>query len=414
MDVKRYFVDRKEEIRGIDVKDRLVKIDENVNFINSIVGPRRAGKSYFLYHFIKTHNLRDENYAFVNFAEIDVDPLEVPHLHNEIYGKFPRYLFFDEIQEVENWKKPIYALYEKKRYIMFITGSNSRFLSREIATELRGRTKTTSIYPFSFAEILKIENVKIDNIVSSYTESKLKHIISERMKKGFFPDIVLRNIVPSAFFAEYIDLVIHKDIEERYGVRNRAALELFIRSAIASHTKQFSTNKVYNTLKSRGVKIGKDTLYNFQRYLEDVFLCFFLRKYDFSYRKMELSVPKSFLVDNGLYTYIERREDAGKLMEGLVFSELVKRGYMPNRNLFYFNDRIGEVDFVLVNNTKVEECIQVTYASGKDEIDRREIRALGKAVEELGCKRKTVITWDYEGEGEINYIPLWKWLLGIE
>jgi len=411
MDVKRYLVDRKEEIRDIYVKDRIVKIDENVNFINSIIGPRRAGKSYFLYYFIKAHALNDEDYAFVNFAEIDASPLEVPHLHNEIYGKFPRYLFFDEIQELENWKRPIYALYEKKKYIIFITGSNSRFLSKEIATELRGRTKTTVMYPFSFAEILNTENEKVEKIISSYTESKLKHIIDEHMKRGFFPDIVLRNIVPSSFFAEYIDLVIHKDIEERYGLRNRAALELFIRSAIASHTKQFSTNKVYNALKSKGVKVGKDTLYNFQRYLEDVLLCFFLRKYDFSYRKMELSIPKAFLVDNGLYTYVERKEDKGKLMEGLVFSELIKSGYVPNRNLFYFSDRNGEIDFVLVDNMKVEECIQVTYAAGKDEIERREIKALEKASEELRCRKKTVITWDYEAEGDIYFIPLWKWLL---
>ena len=413
MDVKRYLVDRKEEIRGIEVKDRFVKIDENVNFINTIVGPRRAGKSYFLYYFIKTHNLSDEDYAFVNFAEIDVNPLEVPHLHNEIYGKFPRYLFFDEIQEMDNWKKPIYALYEKKKYIIFITGSNSRFLSKEIATELRGRTKTTSIYPFSFAEILNVKNVKVEKIISSYTESKLKHIIDEHMKKGFFPDIVLRNIVPSAFFAEYIDLVVHKDIEERYGVRNRTSLEIFIRSAIASHTKQFSTNKVYNALKSKGVRIGKDTLYNFQRYLEDVLLCFFLRKYDFSYRKTELSIPKVFLVDNGLYTYIERKEDKGKLLEGLVFSELIKRGFVPNRNLFYFESKSGEVDFVVKEGSKISECIQVTYASGRDEIEEREIKALRKAGEELRCEKKTVITWDYEEEGEIKFIPLWRWLLTI-
>ena len=99
-------------------------------------------------------------------------------------------------------------------------------------------------------------------------------------------------------------------------------------------------------------------------------------------------------------------------MENTVFLELLRRGNeAPLQELYYYRSRDYEVDFVVKEGTQVKELIQVTYASGKDEIERRELKALDKVSEELGCKRKTVITWDYEEEGEINYIPLWKWLL---
>ena len=415
MNIKKYLVDRKKEIEEIKLVKRSMQIKENVNFITSIIGPRRAGKTYYLYLLIKSRKLRPEQFSFVNFYEAKEDPSKIPFLHNEIYGVFPKYLFFDEIQEIENWEKAIYSLYEKKKYFIFVTGSSSKLLSKEIATQLRGRSIPIKIFPFSFKEVLEIKNL-LKTPISSYGESKIKHELLTCLKKGTFPDIVLNNVLPSQFFSEYVDLVIHRDIEERYNIKNRFALEFFVKSVIASHTKQFSVNKTFNTMKSLNIRISKDSLYNFQKYIEDVNFCFFLKKYNKSYKKTELSVPKAFLVDNGIFSYIERGEGIGKMMEGFVFSELIKHELEVNKNLFYFDLVDGEIDFVIVDKGKVKQLIQVTYASSKDEIDKRELKALLKASDLLRCKNLLVITWDYEAIDEmkgkqVKFMPLWKWLL---
>ncbi|RLE40558.1 hypothetical protein DRZ77_01965 [Candidatus Woesearchaeota archaeon] len=134
-------------------------------------------------------------------------------------------------------------------------------------------------------------------------------------------------------------------------------------------------------------------------------------------RKIELSLPKAYVVDNGIYSFTTFKYDLGILMESFVFQELLKLGYDPNRTLFYFGNG-HETDFVLLGKNRVKQLIQVTYASARDEIEKREIKSLLKASKELKCKNLLVITWDYEAEEKIDgkkirFIPLWKWLLNI-
>jgi predicted AAA+ superfamily ATPase len=199
---------------------------------------------------------------------------------------------------------------------------------------------------------------------------------------------------------------------------------LFIKSAISSFTKEFSIHKLYNTLKSQGIKVSKKTLYNFQKILEDIQVFFFLRKYSKSLRKLEMSIPKVHLVDPGLYNYTVE-EDISRTMENLVFLELLKNGLAPNTNIFYFNTKEKyEVDFLIKEGLRVKQLIQVTYANNFDEIEPREYRALLHAKELFKAHKPEliVITWDYEDEkeltwfgkkGVIKFVPLWKWLLNI-
>lgn len=423
MDVRTYLLDKKEDIKSIDVKERLVHIKENKNFIISVIGPRRAGKTFFLYYFIKNvRKLRDEDYLFVNFEDyIEIkNPLKLPLIHQEIYGKPPQYIFFDEVQALSKWEKVVYTLYEKRKYFIFVTGSSSKLLSKEIATQLRGRTIPIKIYPFSFKEIFRLKGIQQKKYYSSYEKAKIKSIVNEYIEKGVFPDIVLNNVLPRAFYREYLDLVIYRDIIERYGVKNRYVLEFFIKSIISSFSSQFSVNKVFNTLKSRGIKVAKKTLYNFQKILEDIQLAFFLRKItvltDISLRKLELTTPKVYLVDNGLYRYTVGRRDPEKFLENAVFLELVKEGYEPNNNIFYWRSRQeDEVDFVIVENDNIKQLIQVTYELVNENF-KREVSALQKASKVLECKKLTIVTWDQEdlikiNGNQIHVIPFWKWIL---
>jgi len=414
-DIHSYLITRKNDIKLLDVKERLIEIKPTKDFILSIIGPRRSGKTYLLYFFIKDISLSDSDYLFVNFEEIEGRISDFITAHQEIYGKYPEYLFLDEIQSLKNWEKEVYRLYERKRFYIFLTGSSSKLLSKEIATQLRGRSLTIKVFPFSFREVLFIN--KLAKKFYSYEEiGRIRNLLWNCIRNGCFPDIVLRKVEASKFFSEYIDLVIYRDIMERYGVKNRVALEFFIKNAIASSSCIFSINKVYNTMKSRQIKVSKNTLYEFQKFLMDINMIFFLKKYSRSIRKIELSLPKTYIVDNGLYTFTIYKYEKGILMESFVLQELVKRGYEPNINIFYLRDNNYEIDFIIRRGLNIEQLIQVTYASDRDEIERREIKALIKGSKLLGCKNLTLITWTYEDKMKVNnriikITPLWKWLL---
>ncbi len=420
MKLKEYMLTKKEDIRDISVKRRLKKVPVSRNFVISVIGPRRAGKTYFIYHFIKSNRLRDDKYLFINFedpAEVR-EPEKLPIVHQEIYGKLPEFVFLDEIQALDKWVRTVYFLYESKRYHIFITGSSSKLLSKEIATQLRGRSITVKILPFSLKEILLARGMEIKGYYSSYEIGVIKNELRRYMEYGAFPDVVLGNIHPSSFYRDYLDIVTYRDIVESYGIENRYVLNLFMKAVISSFTKIFSVNRVFNTLKSVGVSVSRKTLYNFQKILEDIGLAYFLRKYGGSIRKVELTLPKVYLVDNGIYRFVEGKKGYGRLLEGLTFQELLKIGLEPNREIFYWEKGGREVDFVIKNGDRIKQLIQVTYASSRGEVERREIESLIKAGEELNCDDLLVITWDYEdrlkAEGkEVRFMPLWKWALGL-
>jgi len=159
-------------------------------------------------------------------------------------------------------------------------------------------------------------------------------------------------------------------------------------------------------------------VYAYASYLEEVFFAFLLRKFHFSYKKSLLSMPKIYVNDTGVASnIISFSPDMGKLVENLVFLELKKKELEGKIEIFYWKDYQGrEVDFVIREGMGIKQLIQVTHASGKDEIEKREISSLMKASELLRCKDLVVITWDYEdeeriGDKKIKFIPLWKWLL---
>jgi predicted AAA+ superfamily ATPase len=420
VELKTYLLTKKETIRGLDVKPRQIEVEENKNFIISVIGPRRAGKTYFLYDLMRRRGLGDESFLFVNFEEpVEIEELdEAVVAHHEIYGVEPLYIFLDEVQAFPGWERHVYSLHERKRYYIFLTGSSSRLLAREIATQLRGRSLPTYVHPFSFREVLGIHGIGEAELYSLYTMGKILNISSTCLRRGFFPDIVLGNVDPSRFFREYLDLVIYRDILERFGLRNRYALEYFIESCISSNASMYSVHKVYSSLRSRGFRVSKKTLYSFQKILEDINFGVFLKKYDKSMGKIELSIPKFYLIDNGVYAYYEG-ESLGRLMENTVFLELLKAGFYPNQEVFYWKGLRGEeVDFV-VRTAEGLKLIQATYASGRDEVDGRELVSLVKASRALEARDLEVVTWRFEDllevEGvKVKFTPLWKWIISLK
>ncbi len=425
MDLKKYLIDKKSDINSIAVKERAVKFQTSKNFITSIIGPRRAGKTYSLYDFIKNKKkLRDESYLFINFEDEGIADLKREEIvksvfyHQELYGKEPEFIFFDEVQVFEGWEKLVYTLYERKKYYIFITGSSSKLLSKEIATQLRGRTVSVLIFPMSFDEIVNLKGLGAGRALTSSEESKLKHELLNYLVKGGFPNVVFDEIEPKKIFKEYVDLVIFKDIVERFGIRNVPIIRYLITAILSSFSKEFSINKNYEILKERELKVSRKTLYSYSQLFQDAFFCFYLSKFDPSLKKSFLSIKKVYLNDTGLVSLLSLGKETGKLMENAVFLELKRRqNEEPLLEIYYWKDYQGrEVDFVVKEGLNVKQLIQVTYISRKGEIEKREINSLLKAGRELKCKSLLALTWDYEAEEKyknkkIKFIPLWKWLL---
>ncbi len=426
MELERYLAEKKEEIKIHSVEKRLIEFPLT-NFGVAVIGPRRAGKTFSIFSFINSKQIKDEDYIFINYEDDEIKSIErskkvkIADLHIEMYKKPPKYIFLDEIQALERWESFVYSLIEKKRYHVFLTGSSSKLLSREIATQLRGRVLTIPVFPFSFREFINLKKVKISHPLSSSAISYLKGLLREYLLSTGFPPVIIDKTNPKIFFKDYIDIVIFRDLVERFKVENIYALRYLINRGISSFSGKFSINKVFNELKASGIKVGKGVLYNYTSYLEDVLFLFLLKKFYFSEKKSTLSIPKVYVCDLGLSNYLigtKFSEDMGKAMENIVFIELKKRELKGEIDLFYWESDNYEVDFVIKEGLRIKQLIQVTYASDRDEIERREIKSLLKASELLKCKNLLCITWDYEDEEKIKnrkikFIPLWKWLLQI-
>lgn len=409
---------------------RELKISITKDAIVSIIGPRRAGKTYYFYQLMTGINKKDKTLyldfeypelAGITFKEIK----EIVNVHRELFGNEPEYLFFDEIQNVDNWEKPIRSLYELKRFYIFITGSSSRLLSKEIATALRGRTISHTLFPFSFREYLKAEGFEVHGKYrSSSEESMVKHFMREYTRYGGLPQVVLNKDEEfrKRFFIEYLDLVVYRDIIERYGVKNLRIVKVMLRFLLSGFARDFSIHRFYNTLKSQNIKVSKNTLYNYFAYFVDALFVYPIYRFSYSIKEVQLSVPKVYVTDTGLLTLTNTvgfSENFGRLMENTVAIELLRRKscFAPSTGIYYYKSSEGkEVDFVVKEGVKINQLIQVCYDINDLSTRERELKSLIKASKELKSKNLSVITWDYEAEEEfkgeaIKFVPLWKWLL---
>jgi predicted AAA+ superfamily ATPase len=386
----------------------------------SIVGPRRAGKTFYFYQLMRGNKESCLYLDFEDSALIDVkfdEVLDVINLFTEITGRVPTDIFLDEVQRVEKWETMVRTLLNRGSYRIFVTGSSSKLLSREVATQLRGRSSTYFLFGFSFREFLKAKGVNLEEVLSGLEKAKVKNLLREYLEFGSFPEIVLRED-KEKILKEYQDTIFFKDFVERHELKSLEVAKFVFSQVLQSFSHEFSVNRLVNLLKSNGIRMGKNTVYDYIEKLQDTLAVFFVKKYSEKISLRESWPKKVYICDTGISKVIRFSEDFGRLMENIVFiEEMRKINDNPLLEIFYWKDRQqNEVDFVLKEGLKIKQLIQVTYANGRDEIERREIRVLLKAGEELRCKDLLIITWGYDDELEIEnekikFIPLWKWLI---
>ncbi len=387
----------------------------------AIVGPRRAGKTFLMYQIMG--ELERERTLYVDLESdmlVGCGVLDLRVMLDVFYELYPEnakreiYLFLDEVQNVPGWERFVRTLLASGRVRVFVSGSSSKMLSREIATALRGRSLSCYIYPFSFREYLRAKGVEPTQYPSTAEKAKILKSLADYIS-GSYPEAVMFEPERERILREILEVTIYRDIVERFKVKNVGVLKLLLRALLSS--TYFSVHKFYNYLKSTGRKVSKNTLYEYLEYFSDSLILFPLRKYSPSYKDIEQSTPKIYPVDNGLCSVVGV-EDRGRFMEQVVFLEFVRRGLLPNSNLFYVNTRRGEVDFALKHGRTISELVQVCYGIEDMNTRERELGALVAAGKGLDCRRLRVITWDQEetvqyGGRNIKLTPLWKWLLGF-
>ena len=383
--------------------------------IVSIVGPRRAGKTWFFYSLLQ----KLENPMYVDFEDVAFSHLkpeeffDVIKIFTEVkYG--PKSLLLDEIQALHGWGSLVRSLHDRG-YRVFLTGSSSKLLPKEVSTELRGRTITYLLLPFSFREFVRARRVEVSPL-SFEGRGEILRLLKEYLTYGSYPEVVLASD-KQRILREYMDTIFYRDFVERHKIKSMEFGRFLFEFAFQNFSREISLRKIKRSFPA-GVSFK--TLYDYVDKIQDTLAVFFLEKYSGSVYLRRSWPRKLYVCDLGISEFLGFSPDLGRRMENCVYLELMRRrNHHPWLEIFYFRDQAGEVDFVLKEGTSVRQLIQVTYASSRNEVEDRELKSLLRAGKKMGCENLLVITWDYEGEEvwegrRLKFVPLWKWLLTPE
>jgi uncharacterized protein len=386
-----------------NIFERNVALEPSKNFISSIIGARRVGKSYLLLSYIKKLERKKAMYIDFEMPEFQfVKSEDIFHLINiqtQLFGEV-EYLFFDEIQTIPGWEKAIRKLYEQKKYYIFITGSSSKMLSAEIATQLRGRSVNYYLYPLSFQEILDQRGITVSQVPSTEKMNNILFEFREYLTYGGYPQVFLEKRFHSSFIKDYRDLIIFRDMIERYNIKNIQVIKRIFDYFIRSFGKTISTNAFYNNLKSQNIEISKRTLYEYFGYFEDTMFFHPLKS-----AKIKTFQTKIYLND---HSFLE--ENYGRKLENIVMLQLLYSGL---NDIIFHSSGKAECNFIINNETG----IQVTWELNNENTNR-EVNGLNEAAKVFNLKQFIILTWAQEYEIKntphpIQVIPVWKWLLKL-
>ncbi|MBD3263029.1 AAA family ATPase [Candidatus Woesearchaeota archaeon] len=403
------------KIKETTLREKLPEIEKWIKKDNRIIiltGLRRSGKSTLLKQII--HN-NDNNFCYVNFEDerfIDFKAKNFEKLHEvliEIYGKSSLY-FFDEIQNIEKFETFVRRLQDQNKKIT-LTGSNATLLSRELGTHLTGRYKSFEIYPFSFREFLRFNNIALDKTSMYLTEKKVQIIklFQDYFSKGGMPEYLKNEDID--YIRTTYENIIYRDIIVRYNIKKQKILKELVNILATDIASKITYNSLKNTLKLSNAITVKEYI----SHLENSYLFFELPKFDYSIKK-QLNTPKKiYTVDPMFHTLcgMNYSTNKGRLLENMVFIELKRKGF----EIFYYENK-NECDFVIKDKNKINNAIQVCYDLNKDN-RKREINGLLEAMDKFQLKIGILLTSEQEENISIDnkkiiVMPVWKWMLTTE
>lgn len=385
-----------------------------------LVGVRRAGKSYLLYHHIQqllSEGRKWDEILYLNFEDERLESFgtedfnRLLECHQEMYGKRPM-LFLDEIQNIDGWHKFARRMADGK-YTIFLTGSNAKMLSGEINTTLGGRFLIAEVYPYSFKEFLAVHQVSIaeKDLLTTEGRASVVRRFDEYLHYGGLPAAALmpakRNYLSSVYQKIYMG-----DIIARNKITNVAGIRVLVRKMAESVCRAISYNRINNLMSSVGGKLSLATTIKYVEYCEEAWLLLRLRNYSSCLAEKE-SNCKYYFIDNGILGLFLIDKDA-MLLENLVALQLFRLyGHDSDNEHVYFYLDGYEVDFYIPDD---ELAIQVCFSLRDEETLKREIDALQRFPKHLPCRRRIILTYDEEDTiadqfGSIEVVPVWKWLV---
>ena len=414
--IKEILLENRKEVESQQVVHRNIEKEDFANYV--LIGVRRAGKSFMLYQQIQD-NLKKgitwDSMLYINFEDERLIGMTAQELNLilEVHGMMSAQrpiLFLDEIQNIEGWDKFARRLADNK-YRVYITGSNAKMLSSDVATTLGGRYITKHILPYSFSEYLSANNIPYDdmNIATTSGRADVQRYFAEYFRFGGFPEgaqlASKRDYLNSVYQKIYIG-----DIATRNKIDNLFSLRILFRKMAESVKQPTSFTRLSNIIASTGAKLGKATIINYIEYSKDAFLIYPIKNIADNLTNRETN-PKYYFVDNGIISILALDIDTS-LLENMVAMELIRR-YGIDERVFFYNRNI-EVDFYIPDAAL---AIQVSYNPHKtDETWQRESTALIKFTKVLDCQRLLILSYDTEETVEVNgktieVMPVWKWLI---
>ena len=356
-----------------------------------VIGVRRSGKSTLCHKVLIQHQVK---YAYVNLDDDRLFEVKTSDLNTilgciyQLYGQDIRYIMLDEIQNVEGWHLFVNRLLRTGFHVV-VTGSNARLFSSELSTHLTGRYNEISLFPFSFAEYCSYSQIETQGMTTR-SKAAVKSALADYLTNGGFPELVhIRN--KRAYVQGLIDTIIRKDIKQRFRLRNTDALQLIANHLISNTCQEIN----YDELASLFGLGSAVTVKRYVNYLIQAFLIVQIHKFSFKSR-IRLRESKGYVVDTGL---IANRTDAllsgniGWRLENTVYIELLRRAAPLYHDIYYYkqSSRSKEVDFVVCEQGRAIELIQVAYDIASPKTYKRETDALVQAAGQLGCETLMLI-----------------------
>ena len=366
------------------VRDRDYAIPTDSGKVVALIGSRRAGKTFLMFQIMRDLvaagvdkrriiyiNLEDDRLYPIDAQELDLILRAHMELWPDLMGQ-KCYLFLDELQNVSGWERYVRRIHDTENLSIFITGSSSALLQKDMASSMRGRSITYEIFPLSFAEFLRFKGL-VHTPYSAASESLMAHAFREYLDWGGFPEVVLADpTLKPMILQEYASLMLHRDLIDRYQVRNERLMHLMLKHC-ASHTASLvSVNKLFNDFTSRGLKTSKATLYDYLGMLQDSFIVLGCPKYDPSMRRQLQAPQKLHLIDPGLTRAYRPDPDAdiGHRFETAIFLNL-RRKY---RDICYYRNGF-EIDMCWGEGS---EFVNVAWKMEDTATVLRETRAIAK------------------------------------
>jgi predicted AAA+ superfamily ATPase len=395
-----------------ELRRRKIHLPLDLNKIISIVGIRRSGKTYLCYDTIQRlleQGIELSRCIYLNFEDDRLFPFTLNELdlilkaYNELYPQHynqTKYLFLDEIQRIENWGRYIRRIYDTENVRIYVTGSSSQLAAGALSSALRGREIRYHVTPLSFKEYLDFRDIE-EVPFSTHSDVQIRHALYRYLHWGGFPEVVLieDDYIRRKILQEYSDLILYKDLIEHYGIHNHYLLKYLLKHTMSNPATLLSLNKLYRDLKSQGLSLSKDALYEYTGYLRDALVLYSVEKCSDSLRVRTQNPSKSYVVDIGLVQMFVApgKVDLGRKLDNMVY--LYLKHNLGIDEICYYRDGI-DIDLVFtMDGEKV--YLNVAYDITDPATARRETDSLIKILQKDSKSQPMLAAV----EANLNYIP---------